>query len=147
MPTINHSAKFAKALTSALAGHAALTALVSTRIFCGLAAQGSALPRIIWHDITSTTEHTHDSATTSDPGCEESVVQFDIEARTPSGCRAVADDLAELLNGASLTHADALIQGAFKDSNGFSQAIEHDSDGTGEGHRLSVDYRFLWRDA
>jgi hypothetical protein len=147
MPTINHSAKFAKALTAALTGHAALTDLVSTRIYCSLAAQGSALPRIVWHDITSTSDHSHDSATTSDPGCEESVVQFDIECRTPSDCRAVADALASLLNGASLTHPDALIPGVFKDSNGFSQSLEHDTDGTGEGHRLSVDYRFFWRDA
>ena len=86
MPTVNHSAYFAAALHAALTAHAPLAALVSTRIYSGLAPQGSALPRIIWHDITSASDHEHDSATSDDPGTEESVVQFDIEARTMSDC-------------------------------------------------------------
>lgn len=148
MPTVNHSAYFAAALHAALTTHAPLTALVATRIYSGLAPQASALPRIIWHDITSTSDHEHDSATSDDPGTEESVVQFDIEARTMSDCRTITDALAGLLNGASIQGETADLQGCWKDSNGFAQPLDYDTgDGVGEGHRLSIDYRFRWRDA
>ena len=148
MPVSNHSAKLAASLMAALGAHAALTALVSTRIYGGRAAQGSALPRVIWRDISSVSEHTHDSATTSDPGIEDTIVQFDCEARTLSGCRAVADAIAEALNGASPGGATADIQASFKEGGGFAQPLDHDSgDGVHEAHRYSVDYRILWRDA
>ena len=148
MPTINHSAKLAVSLMATLGAHAALTDLVASRIYGGRAAQGSPLPRIVWHDISSVSDHTHDSATTSDPRIEDTIVQFDCEARTLSGCRAVADAIAEALNGASPGGAAADIQAAFKESGGFSQPLDHDSgDGVHEAHRYSVDYRILWRDA
>lgn len=151
MPTVNHSAKLAASIVAALAARAPLTALVGTRIFGGMAQQGSPLPRVIFHEIASTTDHQHDSATTSDPGIEETVIQFDCEARTLSGCRAVADAIAEVFNGARpgvIGIGGADIQASFKDSGGFAQNMDHDSgDGVTESHRWLVDYRFLWRDA
>lgn len=148
MPTVNHSAKLAVSLMAALGAHGALTALVGTRIYGGRAAQGSPLPRVVWHEISSVPEHAHDSATTTDPGIEDTIIQFDVEARTLSGCRAVADAIGEALNGASPGGAAANIQAAFREGGGFAQPLDHDSgDGEHEAHRLSVDYRILWRDA
>ena len=152
MPTVNHSANLATSLMVTLKAHAALTALIGAgtlaRLYSGRAEQGSALPRVIWHEITSTPEHTHDSATTADPGMEDTIVQFDIEARALSGCRAVADAISEALNGASPGGAAADIQAAFRESSGFAQPLDHQTgDGVTEAHRLSVDYRLIWRDA
>lgn len=152
MPTVNHSANLATSLMVALKAHAALTALIGSgsacRLYSDRAAQGSALPRVIWHEITSTPEHTHDSATSDDAGIEDSIIQFDIEDRKLSGCRAVADAISEALNGAKLGGAAADIQAAFRESGGFAQPLDHQTgDGVTEAHRLSVDYRLLWRDA
>jgi hypothetical protein len=152
MPAVNHSVKMATSLMVALKAHGALTALIGVgtacRLYSGRAAQGSALPRVIWHEITSTPEHTHDSATTSDPGIEDSIVQFDVEGRTLSGCRAVADAISEALNGAKPAVGVADIQAAFRESGGFAQAMDYQTgDGVTEAHRLSVDYRLMWRDA
>ena len=148
MPTINHSANLATALTAALSAAGALTAIVGTRIYAGRAAQKSALPRIIWHEISSQPQHCHDSATSSDPGTEDTIIQFDCEARTLTGCRAIADAIGEAINGATISGAAALLQGCFRESGGFAQAMDHQTgDGVTEAHRLSVDYRILWRDA
>ncbi len=152
MPAVNHSVKMATSLMVAMKAHGALTALIGAgtacRLYSGRAAQGSTLPRVIWHEITSTPEHTHDSATTSDPGIEDSIVQFDIEARALSGCRAVADAISEALNGAKPAVGVADIQAAFRESGGFAQAMDYQTgDGVTEAHRLSVDYRLMWRDA
>ena len=152
MPTINHSVNLAVSLMVALKAHAALTALIGSgndcRLYSGRAAQDSTLPRVIWHEITSTPDHTHDSATSDDAGIEDTIVQFDIEARSLSGCRAVADAISSALNGASPGGASADIQAAFRESGGFAQPLDHQTgDGITEAHRLSVDYRLLWRDA
>lgn len=152
MPAVNHSANLAASIRNALRAYAPMTALVgfgaSARIYGGMAQQGSALPRIIFHEIAGTTDHTHDSATTTDPGIEETVIQFDCEARTLSECRAVADVLAAVFNGASPGGSPASIEASFKESGGFAQPMTYDSgDGVAESHRWLVDYRFLWRDA
>lgn len=152
MPAVNHSAKMATSLMVAMKAHGALTALIGAgaacRLYSGRAAQGSALPRVVWHEITSTPEHTHDSATTADPGMEDTIVQFDIEARHLSGCRAVADAISEALNGAKPGGAAADLQAAFRESGGFAQPLDYQTgDGITEAHRLSVDYRIIWRDA
>lgn len=147
MPAVNHSAKLAAAIVAAMRAHGDLSALVSTRIYGGIAAQGSALPRVIFHEISSVTDYSHDSASSTDPGVEDSIIQFDIEALTLSGCRSVADAIAGLFGGARITGATANIQGAFRESGGFAQPLAYDS-GTSvtEAHRVSVDYRFLWCD-
>ena len=152
MPTINHSVNLAVSLMVTLKAHAALTALIGSgndcRLYSGRAAQDSALPRVIWHEITSTPDHTHDSATSDDAGIEDTIVQFDIEARRLSECRSVADAISGALNGASPGGASADIQAAFRESGGFAQPLDHQTgDGITEAHRLSVDYRLLWRDA
>ena len=79
---------------------------------------------------------------------EDTIVQFDIEARRLSECRSVADAISEALNGASPGGAAADIQAAFRESSGFAQPLDHQTgDGITEAHRLSVDYRLIWRDA
>ncbi len=147
MPTVNHSVKMVTTLRAALIAHAGIAALVGARIYGGRAQQGSALPRIIFHEIASTSEHTHDSATTTDPGIEETVIQFDCEGRTLSDARAVADTISEAINGAMIPGPPAHLQACFKDSNGFAQPLDlATGDGITEAHRFSVDYRILWRD-
>jgi hypothetical protein len=147
MPTVNHSVNFATSLQAALLAAVGLSALISARLYAGRAAQGSALPRVIWHEISSLPDHCHDSATSDDPGIEDTLVQFDCEGRTLSACRTVADAISEALNGATITGDQALLQGCFRESGSLSQAMDHLSgDGVTEAHRLSVTYRFLWRD-
>ena len=148
MPTTNHSANFAAALQAALADAVALSALIGARLYSGRAAQGSDLPRLIWHEISSLPDHCHDSATSSDAGIESTIVQFDCEARTLSGCRAVADAISAALDGAVIAGDDAILQACFRESGGRAQALDHlTGDGVTEAHRLSVDFRILWRDA
>lgn len=151
MPSVNHSARLAASLITAMRGSSALTALVgsgsSARIYGGMAVQGASLPRVIFHDVSTLNSHTHDSATTSDAGIDESIVQFDCEARTLSIARQVVDEISALLNGAIITGGSATIQASFRDSGGFSQPMAYDSgDGVAEGHRISVDYRIFWKD-
>ena len=152
MPAINHSAKLAQSVVTLLKAHANLTALIGAgslaRLYGGRAVQGSPLPRVIFHEITHTSEAQHDSATASDPGVDVSVLQFDCEARTLSGARAVADAIAEVFNGGAPGGSPADIQASFRDSGGFAQPMDHQAgDGVTEAHRISVDYRFLWKDA
>lgn len=148
MPAVNHSAKLITTLRAALVAHAAIASQVAERIYGGRAPQGSDLPRIIFHEIASNSEHQHDSATNSDPGTEETIIQFDCEGRTLSAARAVADAIAEALNGAIIPGPPAHLQGCFKEGNGFVQPLDiQTGDGITEAHRLSVDYRILWRDS
>ncbi len=152
MPTINHSAKLATSLLALLKAHGALTALVgsgdSCRIYGGRAAQNSAFPRVIFHEIFQGGDHQHDSATSADAGVAETIIQFDVEARTLSGCRAVADAIAECLDGASPGGTPANIQAIFREGGGGAQVMDHDTgDGVAEAHRLLTDYRIIWRDA
>lgn len=147
MPAANHSAKLAETVMQALLGCAPVTGLVGARIYSGRAAQGSALPRLIWHEIASTPEHCHDSASSGDAGIENTIMQFDIEARTLSGCRALADEISACLSGATVS-GTALLQACFRESGGYAQPLDQlTGDGMTEAHRLSVDYRILWRDA
>ncbi|MES2706078.1 MAG: DUF3168 domain-containing protein [Verrucomicrobiota bacterium] len=148
MPAVNHSANLAVSLVAVLRNHAPLAALVGARIFGGMAAQGSAMPRIIFHEISSNNDHQHDSATTEDPGIDETLIQFDCEARTLSAARAVTDAIAGVLNGAAPGGSPADLQGCFREPGGFAQPMDRDTgDGVAEAHRISVTYRILWRDA
>ena len=147
MPTVNHSAKLAAAIMTALIGDTALSAIAGSRIYAGRAAQGSALPRIVWHGISTVSDHSHNSATTSDAGIDDSLVQFDCEARTMTGCHALTDALAAVLDGAAIHGGAADLQACFRESGGFSQPMDLDTgDGVTEAHRISTTYRFLWRD-
>ena len=152
MPTVNHTAKLAASIVTLLKAHAALTALIGAgslaRLYSGRAVQGSALPRVIFHEISHVSEAQHDSATASDPGVDDSIVQFDIEARSLSGARAVVDAIAEVFNGAAPGGSPANIQASFRESGGFAQPMDYQvGDGVTEAHRISVDYRFRWKDA
>jgi len=151
MPTINHSVKLISAIIAAIKGNAAITALIgsgaSARLYGGRAAQNSALPRIIFHEISTTDDYQHDSGTSTDAGITESVIQFDAEGRTLTAARGLVDALAALFSGATITSATAHIQAGFRESGGFSRPLEHDSgDGEKESHRISSDFRFLWKD-
>lgn len=144
----NHSANLITAVYAVLTSNADLSALVGSRIYGGRAAQGSALPRIIFHEISNVAEALHDTFTSNDPGIDDTVLQFDCEGRTLTDARAVADALSDVLHGVISNSADAEIQGAFRESGGFAQPLDYlTGDGVTEAHRLSVDFRFLWRDA
>ena len=146
MPTVNHSAKLAATLTALLAASPA-SALVAARIYAAHAPQASALPRVVWHEIASMPSHCHDSATTSDPGLEETVIQIDIEGRTLTACRAVADAIAVSLDGGTYLGVAHILAG-FRETSGSAQALDYSTgDGEAEAYRLSIDYRLLWRDA
>lgn len=141
MPAVNHSAKLAATLT------AWLGTLAGGRVYCGRAPQGSPLPRIVWHEIVTTRDHAHDSGTTADAGVEDTVVQFDCEARTPTECRALADVLASLADGGTYS-GPAIIQGGFRETGGAVEALDYATgDGMAEAYSISTDYRFFWRDA
>lgn len=151
MPTVNHSSKLISSIVAAIKGNATVTALIgsgsSARVYGGRAAQNSALPRIILHEISTTDDYQHDSATSTDPGITDSVIQFDCEGRTMTAARSVVDALAGLFGGAAITSTTAHIQAGFRESGGFSQPLDYDSgDGEDEAHRISTDFRFLWRD-
>lgn len=148
MPAVNHSANLMTSLVAALKAHAPLFSLTGSRIFGGRAAQGSPLPRIVFHEISTNGDHQHDSGTTADAGVDDTIIQFDCEARTLSGCREVADAIGGALNGATGTDGPAELQACFRESGGYAQPLDEDTgDGVTESHRLSVDYRILWRDA
>lgn len=156
MPAVNHSANLFVTLVAALKGHAALVALIgagaAARLFAGRAAQGSALPRVIFHEISVVEDYTHDSATAADSGLTHTIVQFDCEGRTATAARAVMDTINEVLGGATIAGArpgvaPANVQASFRESGGFGQDLAYDSgDGVAEGHRLSSSFKLIWRD-
>jgi hypothetical protein len=148
MPAVNHSAKLAARLVAVLAASAPLSALVGSRVFGGLAPERSPLPRIIFHEISTVRDHQHDSATATDAGVDETLMQFDIEAGTPSAARAVSDALAETLDGAAFPGPPADLQACFRDAGEFGQPLDYDTgNGVAAAHRYSVTYRILWRDS
>ena len=142
----NHHSNLAAAAVTAIREHDALGLLLGTRIYGVVAAQGSQLPRIVFHHITDSPSYDHDSASSEDAGVSESVYQFDCEGVTATQARGIVDSLDELFSGMSKKIGSADIQAAFSEGI-FSQQIKHDEDaGTNQGVRMSREIRFLWRD-
>jgi len=129
-------------LHSLLTGSAPITALVGSRIYASQAPQGAALPTLIYHVIAAPTEHTHDGH-----GLSEAIIQFDIDATTPTSARAVADTLADLIDGKRLIEGATNFEAIFHDGNEFTSVAESLTQGTTQTHRLTVHYRFLHQPA
>ena len=129
-------------LHSLLTGSSPITDLVAARIYASQAPQGAQLPTLIYHVIAAPTDHTHDGH-----GLSEAIIQFDIDATTPTSARAVADALANLIDGKRLTQGATKFEAIFHDGNEFTSVEESLTQGTTQTHRLTVHYRFLHQPA
>jgi hypothetical protein len=129
-------------LVALLKATAAITALVGQRIYPGQAPQGAALPTILYHEIARPTEYTQDGFTHG-----VAVIQFDIDGRTATECRNIAEQLFNRLSGLSVVQGSTQFEGVFHDGAEFTSVSESLTQGTTQAHRLSVDYRIQFRSA
>ena len=118
-----------------LTGDAAVTALVSTRIYWGELPQGKAKPAIRLQLVSEVNEHT--VAGTVD--METSIVQVDVVAKTLADAIAASDAAKAALDGYSGTTGSTDFKGVFKLSE--RQDFSKPSNGKGKLHRVSSDYR------
>lgn len=130
------------ALYSYLGGVAAMTALVSTRIYPSQAPQGAALPYIVHHKI-SERRFPHVAGPS---GMVRARQQIDVFAATFDGAQAISDVLRDRLDGwrNSLMGAEDLNVLSINLDDvraGFTAPSDGGDPGT---HRLSHDFVFLY---
>ncbi len=118
----------------------ALTNKVGNRIYSGQAPQGVPLPTLIWNIIAAPSDYTHDGH-----ALEEVLIQFDMDGTTQTQCREVADALRGGLSGKRSQQSVTDFEAIFHDGNEFTTVNESVTEGTTQTHRLTIDYRILWR--
>lgn len=115
-----------------LTGTAAIAALVALRVYPTLGKQGDPFPQIVWQEIASTGQTTHDGDSDTDGGLDMTILQFSCWANT--GERAIA--LRLLVRTALLT------PGALTGTkvNSPNQRLFHEGDV--EKHNAQLDLTF-----
>ncbi len=125
-----------------LAGLSALVALVGARIVAGVPPQGAALPTVSLNVIAGAVEYTHDGGDQ-----DETLVQIDIDAHTPTECRNVADAIRAGISGKSIDQGSTIFEAIFHDGTEFTATNDSLVGGTTQDHRLTVVYQLLHRPA
>lgn len=59
-----------------------ISALVALRVYPTVGEQGAAYPYIVWQEVASTGETTHDGDSATDGGLDQTMIQFDCWADT-----------------------------------------------------------------
>jgi hypothetical protein len=102
------------AIQKELSGTAAVSALVSNRIYFVKAPQDVIKPYIVFFKVSAPREHTHDGAA----GLVEARFQFDVFATTYIAAKAIAGQIQAILQGYSGTMGGAggvYVNGCFYD--------------------------------
>lgn len=111
------------------------TQLSGATIYAGLAPANAALPYVAYHPIGNDSDYCHDGE-----NIPTAVLQFDIDAATPTACAALFDALNTALSGHSGTYNATRIFSVFRQPGTFEQPIDAILNGTLAHHRLSVTY-------
>lgn len=89
------SYQFKQDLWHEITNDSAISALISTRLYAGLAPQRATYPYVTFNTVSNADENCHDGPV----GIPETRIQFDILADTPDETEQIKDGLYDLLHG------------------------------------------------